>query len=63
MRSILSKRSRLPEEEAKKIFGDMLLGMKEMISRKIIHRDLKPENTLIHDNVYHIADFGFSDFI
>ena len=45
------------------MFSDMVNGMRELINRGIIHRDLKPENTLVHDKIYHIADFGFSAYI
>jgi len=38
----------------------MLRGFKELFENKLIHRDLKPENTLINDNVYKVADYGFS---
>jgi serine/threonine protein kinase len=31
-----------------------------MYDKNIIHRDLKPANILIHNNIYKIADFGFS---
>jgi len=31
-----------------------------MVDNDLIHRDLKPENILIKDNVFIIADFGFS---
>jgi serine/threonine protein kinase len=34
--------------------------MKEMVDAKYVHRDLKPENTFIHENIFKIADFGFS---
>jgi calcium-dependent protein kinase len=34
--------------------------MKEMASHCVAHRDMKPENCLIKDNVFKIADYGFS---
>lgn len=63
LRGMLSKRGVLPEQEAKKMFADMLSGMEQLVMRKIVHRDIKPENTLIHDGVGHIADYGFSAII
>lgn len=59
-RSYLNKRKKIPEGDALKILKDMLLGMKEMASHCIAHRDMKPENCLINDNVFKIADYGFS---
>lgn len=59
-RSYLTKQHKIPEESALKILKDILLGMKEMVDNDLIHRDLKPENILIKDNVFIIADFGFS---
>ena len=59
-RSYLTKQHKIPEENALKILKDLLLGMKEMVDNDLIHRDLKPENILIKDNVFIIADFGFS---
>lgn len=31
-----------------------------MTNHCVAHRDMKPENMLIHDNVFKIADYGFS---
>ncbi len=31
-----------------------------MHSFDLTHRDLKPDNCLIHDNIYKVADYGFS---
>lgn len=61
LRKIINKRGGKPftEPEARRIFKDMLLGMKEVVENKMVHRDLKPENVFISDNKYKIADFGF----
>lgn len=56
----MNKRKKVPEADALKILKDMLLGMQEMTSHCVAHRDMKPENMLIHDNVFKIADYGFS---
>ena len=49
----------LHENEAMRIFYDVLLGMKVVQTSKIMHRDLKPENVFIDNNLFKIADFGF----
>lgn len=56
----MNKRKKVPEADALKILKDMLLGMQEMTNHCVAHRDMKPENMLIHDNVFKIADYGFS---
>jgi len=43
----------------------ILLGLKEMHSKRIMHRDLKPENILFRaENSFEcvIADFGLAEF-
>lgn len=61
LRKVINKRGGRPfnEPDAKKIFKDMLLGMKELVDNNMVHRDLKPENVFVSDNVFKIADFGF----
>jgi serine/threonine protein kinase len=56
----LTKKGKYPEAEARKIYNEMLKGMKELVDNNIIHRDLKPENILINNGIHMIADFGFS---
>lgn len=34
--------------------------MQELHKNKILHRDLKLENIFVNDEVFKIADFGFS---
>ncbi len=65
MRKIINKRGGKPftEPEARRIFKDMLLGMKEVVENNMVHRDLKPENVFVSDNKYKIADFGFCQFL
>lgn len=60
LRSFLTKRGKVPEQEALLILNDILKGFQEMVQNDFAHRDVKPENTLIHDGKYMVADFGFS---
>ncbi|XP_052606567.1 putative sperm motility kinase W [Peromyscus californicus insignis] len=52
---------RLQEEEAQKIFGQILSAIKYCHDLDIVHRDLKPENILLDEegNVK-LADFGLA---
>lgn len=60
---IVSK-GRLPQDEARKFFHQIISGIEYCHYHKIVHRDLKPENLLL-DNEYNIklADFGLSNVI
>lgn len=52
---------RLEEYDAKRIFREILEGLKYCHSRCITHRDIKLENLLLDDNgVMKMIDFGFS---
>ncbi len=55
---------RLPEEEAKRIFKQVVEGIRYLHNRCITHRDIKLENLLLDDdNNIRIIDFGFSTCI
>ncbi|XP_059134660.1 putative sperm motility kinase W [Peromyscus eremicus] len=57
----VTEEGRLQEEEAQKIFGQILSAVKYCHDLDIVHRDLKPENILLDEegNVK-LADFGFA---
>ncbi|XP_028718639.1 putative sperm motility kinase W [Peromyscus leucopus] len=57
----VKKEGRLQEEEAQKIFGQILSAIKYCHDLNIVHRDLKPENILLDEegNVK-LADFGLA---
>jgi MAP/microtubule affinity-regulating kinase len=55
---------RLEEPEAKRVFRQLLEGIKYCHSRCITHRDIKLENILLDEkNNIKIIDFGFSTCI
>ena len=53
------KKGTLKEDEAMKIFIDLLDAFKALVEKNIVHRDLKPSNILIHDGEIKLGDFGF----
>lgn len=55
-------RGRLPADEARHFFHQIISGIEYCHYHKIVHRDLKPENLLLDsDNNIKIADFGLSN--
>jgi 5'-AMP-activated protein kinase catalytic alpha subunit len=55
-------RGRLPPDEARQFFHQIVSGIEYCHFHKIVHRDLKPENLLLdNDNNIKLADFGLSN--
>jgi len=55
-------RGRLPQDDARRFFQQIISGVEYCHYRRIVHRDLKPENLLLdNNNNIKIADFGLSN--
>lgn len=59
---LVKTRGRLPESEAKSIFGQVVDGVEACHNRNVIHRDIKLDNILLTTdfNCIKICDFGVS---
>jgi len=58
------KRGKMPEDEARRFFQQIVCAVDYCHRHKIVHRDLKPENLLLDDNLnVKIADFGLSNIM
>lgn len=58
------KKNRLSEEEARKFFRQLIIGIKYIHDQNICHRDIKPENLLLDKDMnIKISDFGLSAYI
>src|SRR5262245_14056377 len=44
---VLSRRKRLPVEEAVRLIGQALAGLQHLHDRRMVHRDLKPSNMML----------------
>lgn len=61
LHSLLTRRGRLPEHQARFYAGQMVLALEHLHQNLILYRDLKPENVLIDEKGYiKLADFGLS---
>eukprot|EP01041_Mallomonas_annulata_P008606 gene8606-17757_t len=57
-------RGRLPADEARHFFHQIVSGIEYLHFYRVVHRDLKPENLLLDaDNNIKIADFGLSNVV
>ncbi|CAO1621483.1 unnamed protein product [Parajaminaea phylloscopi] len=57
-------RGKMPEEEARRFFQQIICAIEYCHRHKIVHRDLKPENLLLDDqNNVKIGDFGLSNIM
>ncbi|KAI9496968.1 kinase-like domain-containing protein [Zychaea mexicana] len=59
---VLSRRGKLPEDEARHLFRQLTTALAWCHAHHICHRDLKPENILLDKEQKHvkIADFGMA---
>ncbi|KAF9932842.1 Protein kinase [Linnemannia zychae] len=56
--------TRLPEDEARRFFQQIVCAIEYCHRHKIVHRDLKPENLLLDPSMnVKIADFGLSNIM
>ncbi|XP_020575345.1 CBL-interacting serine/threonine-protein kinase 14-like [Phalaenopsis equestris] len=57
----LSSRGRLPENQSRRLFHQLISAVAFCHSRGVFHRDLKPENLLLDEfNNLKLSDFGLS---
>lgn len=58
------QREKLPENEARRFFQQIISAIEYCHRLKIVHRDLKPENLLLDEKLnVKIADFGLSNIM
>ncbi|EGR30357.1 protein kinase domain protein [Ichthyophthirius multifiliis] len=50
----------IPEQEAIRIFFQIVSSIYYLSKYDIVHRDIKPENIFINNGVYKLGDFGFA---
>lgn len=58
------RRGKMPEDDARRFFQQIMGALDYCHSHNIVHRDLKPENLLLDENLnVKIADFGLSNIM
>ncbi|KAK4054752.1 Protein kinase [Microbotryomycetes sp. JL201] len=58
------RRGKMPEDEARRFFQQIISALEYCHSHNIVHRDLKPENLLLDEHLnVKIADFGLSNIM
>jgi serine/threonine protein kinase len=58
---LLNERQRLPENEAKRLYFQIIEGLHFLHNKDVIHRDIKLENILVDAQMnVKLIDFGFS---
>ena len=61
---LINQKGKLPEQEARFFFNQIIEGVEYCHQHLVAHRDLKPENILIDEgNTVKIADFGLSNLM
>ena len=56
------RNTRLNEQQAAKLYWELISGIEYLHKSGVCHRDLKPENLLLdYDNTLKIVDFGLSN--
>lgn len=61
---LIAQRGKLPENEVRFFFQQIIEGVEYCHQHLVSHRDLKPENILIDEsNIVKIADFGLSNLM
>ncbi|KAK6529700.1 hypothetical protein TWF281_008862 [Arthrobotrys megalospora] len=63
--NLIIEKGKLSEDETRKVFLQLLGGLKYLHERNIVHRDIKPENILLTDKnlTCKLADFGLAKII
>ncbi|CED85333.1 pkinase-domain-containing protein [Phaffia rhodozyma] len=57
-------KGKMPEDEARRFFQQIICAIEYCHRHKIVHRDLKPENLLLDDSLnVKIGDFGLSNIM